>query len=263
MPGDRRRLAVCLFVAAVLHVVFIITIEMPELRIPAPPPGIDVVLRQESAPAPPPENAVIEPPGIIEVSAPDTDEAFPETPLAPPLEDIVPPQAPTEADVEAEHRPSVLAGASTPDLARAIAAQAHTLSTEVGTDGEGSHDAKPAPRVRRLSGPPRGDPELAYYLDSWRRKVQRVGNINYPSEARERGLSGNLRLLVVINPDGELEDVRVIDSSGHSTLDDGAMRIVNLAAPFSPFTSRMRDNFDLLEIERTWRFRNDRLTPMP
>ena len=114
-----------------------------------------------------------------------------------------------------------------------------------------------------MTGPPSGDPELAYYLDSWRRKVERVGNINYPNEARTRGLSGTLRLLVAIDPDGALKDVRVLASSGHAVLDEGAVRIVHLAAPFSPFTKNMRDRVDVLEIERTWRFRNDRLTPMP
>ena len=143
------------------------------------------------------------------------------------------------------------------DLARAITAQAapapHLDATATGE----------SPRVRRLTGPPSGDPELAYYLDSWRRKVERVGNINYPSEARARGLSGTLRLVVVIDPDGALQDVRVLAPSGHAVLDEGAVRIVHLAAPFSPFTKNMRARIDVLEIERTWRFRNDRLTPMP
>ena len=118
-------------------------------------------------------------------------------------------------------------------------------------------------RIRRVSATATGDPELAYYLESWRRKVERVGNTNYPAEARARSLSGTLRLLVAITPDGELQEVRLLASSGHPVLDDGAVRIVQLAAPFSPFTRTMRATTDLLEIERTWRFRNDRLTPTP
>ena len=264
MAGDGRRLAACLLVAAALHVLLVIVIEIPELRIPPPAPAIDVVLRHESAPVPPPENIDVEPSPINEAPVADTDEALPETPPVPPLEDIEPPRKPFETDVDAGPRPSVLAGTSTADLARSIAAQAHDLSDQTETGGEGfTTDAKTALKVRRLTGPPSGDPELAYYLDSWRRKVERVGNINYPSAARQRGLSGTLQLRVVIGPDGELRDVRLVASSGHALLDDAAIRIVNLAAPFSPFTPNMRAGFDILEIERTWRFRKDRVTPMP
>ena len=264
MVGDGRRFAACLLVAAALHVLLVIAIEIPELRIPPPAPAIDVVLRQESAPVPPPADIDVEPSPINEVPVAVTDEALPETPPAPPLEDIEPPGEPFETDVEAGPRSGPLAGTSTADLARAIAAQAHVLADETGIGGAGlTNDAKSAPKVRRLTGPPSGDPELAYYLDSWRRKVERVGQINYPSAARERGLSGTLQLRVVIGPDGELRDVRLVAPSGHALLDDAAIRIVDLAAPFSPFTPNMRARFDILEIERTWRFRKDRLTPMP
>ena len=155
---------------------------------------------------------------------------------------------------------SVLADTTTHALARAITAQAEALSAP---DLDATETGGSSPGVHRLTGPPSGDPELAYYLDSWRRKVERVGNINYPSEARTRGLSGTLRLLVVIDPDGALKDARILESSGHKLLDEGALRIVHLAAPFSPFTTSMRARFDSLAIERRWRFRKDRLTPMP
>ena len=205
---------------------------------------------------------------------PGVDEAAPETlpahepeapepsPAASEAEPVAEPSAGEReglASRKKEPRPSVLTDTTPRDLARAIAAQAEPPSVprlDATATGE-------SPRVRRLTGPPSGDPELAYYLDSWRRKVERVGNINYPREARARGLSGTLRLLVVIAPDGALQDVRVLASSGHVVLDEGAVRIVNLAAPFSPFTETMRARIDALEIERTWRFRNDRLTPMP
>ena len=166
-------------------------------------------------------------------------------------------------DAATRHRPTVRAGGTTADLAHAIVAQARVSAADaLGTLAAGSNGESTL-RIRRLTGSPRGDPELAYYLDSWRRKVERVGNINYPSEARARGISGTLRLLAVIEPNGQLKDVQVLASSGHAVLDDGAMRIVNLAAPFLPFTSNMRSNIDQLEIERTWRFQQDRLTPVP
>jgi protein TonB len=100
----------------------------------------------------------------------------------------------------------------------------------------------------------------AYYLQSWRRKVEAVGNLNYPAAARRDRLYGSLRLLVAITPDGDLKEVRVLDSSGHAILDDAAVRIVELAAPFAPFPPEMRRNTDVLEIIRTWQFRKNRYT---
>lgn len=94
----------------------------------------------------------------------------------------------------------------------------------------------------------------ALYLDNWRRRIEAVGNINYPEEARRRQIYGSLRLLVAILPDGAVEDIQILQSSGHSILDQAAVEIVNLAAPFNPFPEAMRAEVDILEIIRTWRF---------
>ena len=228
------------------------------MRPPEPLPTIDIVLAQKPAEATAPDDVDVETISENQVPEPIADQAPPErTPAPPPAPAEAQPE-PSETEPVDKPPRSVLAETTTHDLARAITAQAEELSARHEPRADDS-----SPRVRRLASPPADDPELAYYLDSWRRKVERVGNINYPSEARARGLSGTLRLLVVIEPDGGLQDVRVLASSGHSLLDDGAVRIVNLAAPFSPFTKRMRDRIDVLEIERTWRFRKDRVTPMP
>lgn len=114
------------------------------------------------------------------------------------------------------------------------------------------------PRVRRLTSVSARSTVDAYYLQSWRRKVEAVGNLNYPDEARRDHLYGSLRLLVAITPDGGLKEVRVLDSSGHKVLDDAAVRIVKLAAPFAPFPEAMRADTDVLEIIRTWQFRKNR-----
>ena len=116
----------------------------------------------------------------------------------------------------------------------------------------------PSSRVRRVTGVSPATPQLSYYFEAWRRKVERVGNLNYPDAARSRNLYGSLRLLVAIAPDGALHDVRVLESSGHRILDDAALRIVRLAAPFAPFPPEMRRNTDVLEIVRTWQFRKSR-----
>jgi len=127
-------------------------------------------------------------------------------------------------------------------------------SLEARLDSERQRDAN-RPRIRRLTSVSARKTSDAYYLNAWTRKVVSVGNLNYPGEARRRNLYGELRLLVSITPDGALHEVSVLESSGHKVLDDAAMRIVRLAAPFAPFPDEMRKSTDVLEIIRTWQFR--------
>jgi len=101
----------------------------------------------------------------------------------------------------------------------------------------------------------------ANYLDAWRRKVEKIGNLNYPDEAKRRSLFGNLMLHVAVRADGSIEQVRLVHSSGHKLLDDAAIRIVRLAAPFAPFPAEIRNEVDVLDITRTWVFqRNNQLS---
>lgn len=96
--------------------------------------------------------------------------------------------------------------------------------------------------------------KYASYMVAWQAKVERVGNINYPDEARRRGLSGDLILDVVLSANGKLDQVKIIRSSGYKLLDDAAMRIVALSAPFSAFPENIRRETDLLHVTRTWKF---------
>lgn len=94
----------------------------------------------------------------------------------------------------------------------------------------------------------------AAYMHEWVDKVERVGNINYPEEARRRQLSGSLILEVTLKPDGSLHDLRVLRPSDHPVLDQAAMRIVRLASPFAPVPEQVLAGNDLLVITRTWEF---------
>ena len=98
------------------------------------------------------------------------------------------------------------------------------------------------------------------YLDNWRKKVEAVGNLNYPAQATAQGIYGNLRLLVSLRPDGTVSDVRILSSSGHRLLDESAIRIVHMAAPFEPFPPDMRQEIDILDIIRTWQFQRNVLS---
>ena len=100
--------------------------------------------------------------------------------------------------------------------------------------------------------------EYATYMDTWRRKVERIGNLNYPEEAKELNLSGSLRLDVALNKDGTINEITIRKSSGEKLLDDAAIRIVELAAPFPSFPNNIENQVDILHILRTWQFINNK-----
>ncbi len=102
--------------------------------------------------------------------------------------------------------------------------------------------------------------KYAAYMDAWRAKVERIGNLNYPEEAKRRNISGDLVLDVAIRQDGSVYRVKVLRSSGYKVLDDAAVRIVGLAAPFAPLPPDIRADTDILHIIRTWKFADTRLT---
>ncbi len=138
------------------------------------------------------------------------------------------------------------------------------LSSEISSlEAELAHEQQlyaKRPRIHRLTAASTMHDKGAWYKDDWRKKVERIGNLNYPDEARRQQIYGSLRLMVSINSDGSLYDVMVLESSGQPLLDQAAQRIVRLAAPFAPFTGDLSD-VDRLEIIRTWRFaKGDRLS---
>lgn len=97
------------------------------------------------------------------------------------------------------------------------------------------------------------DYRYSQYLEDWRRKVERIGAMNYPEEARGK-FFGTLVLSVALRPDGSIDRIVVVRSSGNPVLDDAAKRIVTFAAPFAPFPPDIRQETDYLDITRTWTF---------
>lgn len=117
------------------------------------------------------------------------------------------------------------------------------------------------PRKRQLTSVSTQESRDAYYLHGWSKKIETVGNLNYPAEARRKKIYGNLRLMVAVRADGSVQEVRVLKSSGQRILDQAAIDIVRLAAPFAPFPPEIRQDTDILEIIRTWQFdKSDRLS---
>ena len=123
-----------------------------------------------------------------------------------------------------------------------------------------SHAYSTMPRVRRLTSTSAKRAVDAAYLLQWRQRVEAVGNRYYPEASERYSIYGSLRLLVVIRRNGSLEDIKLLSSSGHALLDEAAIKIVRLAAPFAPFPAELQATTDKLEIIRTWQFRENRLS---
>ena len=102
--------------------------------------------------------------------------------------------------------------------------------------------------------------KYANYMVSWRQKVEEVGNANYPDKARQQKLAGSLVLDVALNPNGTIRKVVIKKPSPYAILDEAALRIVHLAAPFDPFPEEIRQEIDVLHITRTLEFRYNSLT---
>jgi protein TonB len=101
--------------------------------------------------------------------------------------------------------------------------------------------------------------QIARYLHGWKLRIERVGTLNFPNEARRRSLSGNPVLEVAIAADGQLDQVIVRRSSGHPELDQAAVSIVQVAAPFDPFPAAMRKSYPVLRFAYEWQFLEGRV----
>ena len=116
------------------------------------------------------------------------------------------------------------------------------------------------PRIRRSSSVATKASVDAEYLYNWQRRIESIGNQHYPAKARDQQLVGDVQVMVSVNADGNLHEARILQSSGVAVLDEAALRIVRLSAPFAPFAPELRKSTDRLEIVRTWQFRQNRFS---
>jgi len=143
-----------------------------------------------------------------------------------------------------------------PELAR-LSEEIETLEAALDRD---TRTYSNQPRVRRLTASSARQSADAAYLLDWRQRLEAVGNKYYPQASVRYGLYGDLRMLVVIRQDGSLEDIQVLSSSGYAVLDEAAIKIVRMAAPYSPFPAELKATTDKLEIVRTWHFQENPLS---
>lgn len=152
-----------------------------------------------------------------------------------------------ETDVgEHEEKPTVL---NTADLvARSL--DAARLEAQLSKNMD-AYQKRPK---RKFIGARVREYRFASYVEAWRQKVEKVGNLNYPAAAKENKLYGRLQLTVSIRADGSIEKIELNRSSGYPVLDEAAQRIVYLAAPYAAFPEEVREDTDIIEITRTWTF---------
>jgi protein TonB len=211
--------------------------DLPDLQ-PNLPAGLESVRgsEPESLAEPPPEPVPLPP-----VAPP---EPQPQSPPPPPqVLTALPPPAP---DPLAEPKRRVDAAGILASRSQEIARL--TASLEARTAAYASRE-----RRRSVSASTR-EFRYASYLAAWASKVERIGNLNYPEQAKERRIYGNLILHVAVRRDGSVEQIRVVRSSGYDLLDLAAKRIVELGAPYAEFPADIAAETDVLDIVRTWQF---------
>ena len=112
------------------------------------------------------------------------------------------------------------------------------------------------PRVLRMTSVSAKSADAAAYMHYFEEKVEQVGNVNYPKEARSQGIFGQVQLIVVLLADGRIKRIQVSKGSGSRLLDQAAVRSVQLASPFKTFPKELR-NRDEIHIIRTWQYQSN------
>lgn len=131
-----------------------------------------------------------------------------------------------------------------------IQQQIATLETQIGTQRQLL--AKKS-AVKTIDSNSTTKSNEATYIENFRQQAYRIGNQQYPQEARAKGLKGDVRLMVIIDPTGTVKAIKLLESSGYPVLDEAAKESVRKAAPFGAFDKDMKDISEL-RIIRTWRF---------
>ena len=282
LPEDRLSLTFCL--AAIFHALVILGIVFaPEEKAGPRYEYMDIVLVRQSSEAP--EDADVLAQANLSGGGEIVTKSIPAAPL-PPLpnaEQTEPAEPVAPQEVEPVTEPELHEPASMPDpeTVEQLAVEVETPKTAVEEVPDAVQTNRPSaselmtnslkmaalssevqrkletraqrPKRTFISASTR-EYKYAAYMEDWRIKVERFGNLNYPEEARRRKITGKLVLDVALNPDGKINQITVLRSSGHKVLDDAAIRIVELAAPYQPFPKAIRAETDVLHITRTWQF---------
>ncbi len=279
-PNDR--LGMTLFMAVVVHALVILGVGfstvIPERDLP---PLIEITLTQSPTDETPddydflaPEDQdgggtvdeVVRPtePSALEPDPRDMEDQIQAEPEATPQHEPAPDETPAVTTQESEEtvpEPEQLAEEPEPDVQQPLSlvdARQQVARDIADTSQTIDWNAR-WPSKQRINARTRSHAAAAY-MHAWIERVEQIGNLNYPDEARRRGLSGTLIVEVTLFPDGSVEEIQILEPSRHAVLDQAAVRIVELASPFSRVPDDVLQGRDRLVITRTWEFvRGERL----
>ncbi len=260
-PADRLGLAV--FLATVLHVLVILGVGFnpgtpPEQNLPT----LDITLVQTPSKTAPKDADYLAQDNQdgtgnvkerVRPQSPKPEPLMQSIELPAPNQDLTPQTTPhdlqplhRQARDRAEPVTAPLSAVQLIDRSMEIASLSAELSESVRSYAQ-------RPREKRIYSRTR-EYKYASYMHDWITKIERIGTLNFPDEARRQHLSGSLLLDVALNADGSINNIAVLRPSGFRMLDDAALRIVHLAAPYAPFPDYIRRDYDVLHIIRTWEF---------
>ncbi|MFZ1344912.1 energy transducer TonB [Thiothrix eikelboomii] len=266
--------------ALAVHAAIIFGISFAPLVLPrlAIPPALDITIVQLPSEATPKEvNFLAQ--ANQEASGTEEEVNKPRSPLASSLstdtgESPVPSEASTE-DLQPKLEPQILTTKGNtftelskepdqPDNPNQLIADITADSAREIAELLAEVDAAEAqyarrPRIHFIDAVSAKSAVEAAYIDSWIKKIERIGNINFPEEAIRRNMSGKLILNVTLDHAGRVVDSQIDVSSGFNILDKAALRIVNLASPYPPLPADIRKKWDQLNITRTWIFHSGTL----
>jgi periplasmic protein TonB len=261
------RLALTLFLATAFHALLILGISFEAFDRESPQqttPTLDVTVVKSKSTEPEDYDYLAE---SSQDGAGNTEEQIKPQPQ---LIEQAPPRAPSEATPSATRLLSrdgdplnAVPEDSTPktEPKETTAAELINRSMEMLTLNEQINQSlqaySKAPQSKYISARTK-EFKYASYMRDWVAKVERVGELNFPDSARRADLSGSLIVEVALYPDGSVRNITILRPSGHKILDDAAVRIVKLAAPFAPFPEDIRKETDILYITRTWVFTSGR-----
>lgn len=228
-------MAVALVLASFLHLPLLWILMHSSDRALEAPRRSPAIFQLQAQPLRPqaPEKKPVSPP------KPDRSVAHDGLPLPGPHEAIPSPIRPQEEP----RRPNFSAGL----LSQQISEVSESLVKKRNAESQGK-------RIVYASDARGHTATLTAYEEAWQAKVEHIGNLNYPEAARNQGLSGSLNVAVAIRPDGSLYSVQILKSSGNPIIDEGAIKIVRLSAPFAPLPQDLLRDIDILVITRSWRF---------
>ena len=274
MDPSSRHLTLALAISLLLHgVILSIHFRLPEALLLAKDRALDVVLvNSKSARKPQDAQALAQ--ANLDGGGDTEEQRLARTPL-PALQEQRESQDPSEAKrrvaeleaqqqkllTQAKSNKSVLAEAKRADAAPVVAGSLAGLDLRSSAMAIARLEAQIDRQTEEYNKRPRKkfigarteEYVPAQYIEDWRQKVERIGNLNYPDAARGK-LYGNLTIYIEIRSDGELERAEIQRSSGHRILDEAALRIVRIGAPYGEFPVQLKRQYDILSFARVWNF---------